>query len=107
MSTKVNEVIEPSVEVKPVAWKEETVWNEDARKFEKKVTALKFQGFVSITRPDGTERTMAGDPRTTEDEAIKGLKCELEQRRSDVNVALEAVRAFSKQRKDESYEGVH
>lgn len=71
---------EPKVEIKPVAWSGEKV--------------LKYQGFVTITRPDGKEKVMNGEPMVTIAAATESLKHEIMQRQQDVNAALNALQSF-------------
>lgn len=66
------------VEIKPVAWSGTTV--------------LKYQGFVTVTRPDGTEKVMTGEPMGTEEAALSSLKYEMMQRQQDVNAAMSAIK---------------
>lgn len=70
--------VEPKVEIKPVAWAGESV--------------LKYQGFVIVTRPDGQEKVMTGEPMGTEDAARESLKHEILQRQSDINAAIFALK---------------
>lgn len=76
MATKV----EPKVEIKPVAWTGETV--------------LKYQGFVTVTRPDGKEKVMTGEPMGTVSAAKESLKHEIMQRKDDVNAAISALKGI-------------
>ena len=69
---------EPIVEIRPVAWKEDD-------------SVLKYQGFVTVTRPNGTEKTMTGDPMSSQNAALQSLRHELRERLSDVKAALEAI----------------
>ena len=73
-------IIEPKVEIKPVAWSGETV--------------LKYQGFVTVTRPDGKEKVMTGEPMGTIDAAKESLKHEIMERQQDVNAAINAIKAI-------------
>ena len=66
------------LEVKPVAWAGEIV--------------TKYQGFITVTRPDGKEKVMTGEPMSSEEAARQSLKNEILQRRDDVNQALDAVK---------------
>lgn len=70
--------VDARVEIKPVAWAGEYV--------------LKYQGFVIVTRPDGTEKVMTGEPMGTEDAARESLKQEIQQRQSDINAAIFALK---------------
>ena len=73
-------IIEPKVEIKPVAWSGEVV--------------LKYQGFVTVTRPDGKEKVMTGEPMGTIDAAKESLKHEIMERQQDVNAAINAIKAI-------------
>lgn len=66
------------VEIKPVAWTGEIV--------------LKYQGFVTVTRPDGKEKVMTGEPMGTAEAAKESLKHEIMQRQQDVNAAISALK---------------
>lgn len=70
--------VEPKVEVKPVAWAGEIV--------------LKYQGFVTVTRPDGKEKVMTGEPMGTAEAAKESLKHEIMQRQHDINDAISALK---------------
>ena len=70
--------VEPKVEVKPVAWAGEIV--------------LKYQGFVTVTRSDGKEKVMTGEPMGTAEAAKESLKHEIMQRQQDVNAAISALK---------------
>ena len=72
--------VEPKVEIKPVAWTGEIV--------------LKYQGFVTVTRPDGKEKVMTGEPMGTAEAAKESLKHEIMQRQQDVNAAISALKAI-------------
>lgn len=73
-------IVEPKVEIKPVAWTGETV--------------LKYQGFVTVTRPDGKKKVMTGEPMGTVPAAKESLKHEIMQRQSDINDALHALKGI-------------
>ena len=68
----------PKVEIKPVAWADETV--------------LKYQGFVTVTRPNGDKKVMTGEPVSSKEAAMESLKYEIRERLGDVNAAWDAVR---------------
>lgn len=70
--------VEPKVEIKPVAWTGEIV--------------LKYQGFVTVTRPDGKEKVMTGEPMGTVEAAKESLKHEIMQRQQDINAAISALK---------------
>ena len=70
--------VDARVEIKPVAWSGGTV--------------LKYQGFVTITRPDGKEKVMTGEPMGTVEAAKESLKHEIMQRQQDVNAAISALK---------------
>ena len=70
--------VDARVEIKPVAWAGEYV--------------LKYQGFVTVTRPDGTEKVITGEPMGTEEAALSSLKYEIMQRQQDVNAAMSAIK---------------
>lgn len=72
--------VEPKVEVKPVAWAGEIV--------------LKYQGFVTVTRPDGKEKVMTGEPMGTAEAAKESLKHEIMQRQHDINDAISALKGI-------------
>lgn len=76
---KMTKVVEPKVEIKPVAW------TGDGK------TVLKYQGFVIITRPNGEEKVMVGEPMGTIAAARESLNYEIMQRQSDVNAAINAI----------------
>lgn len=69
---------EPKVEIKPVSWAGDAV--------------LKYQGFVTVTRPDGKEKVMTGDPMSSQEAAKESLKYEIRERLGDVNAAWDAVK---------------
>lgn len=68
----------PKVEIKPVAWAGENV--------------TKYQGFVTVYRPDGSPKVMTGDPMRTIPSAKESLKYEVLQRQQDVTAALSALK---------------
>ena len=70
-------IVEPKVEIKPVAWTGEIV--------------LKYQGFVTVTRPDGVKKVMTGEPMGTVPSAEESLKHEIMQRQHDINDAISAL----------------
>ena len=70
--------VQPKFEVKPVAWAGEVV--------------TKYQAFVTVTRPNGEEKTMTGDPMRTKDAAEESLAHELLQRQDDIKLALGAMK---------------
>ncbi len=70
--------LKPKVEIKPVAWTGEIV--------------LKYQGFVTVARPDGGEKVMTGEPMGTVEAAKESLKHEIMQRQQDVNAAISALK---------------
>ncbi len=69
--------VPPKVEIKPVAWAGEVV--------------TKYQGFITVTRPDGKEKVMTGDPMGTIPAAKQSLKHEIMQRQSDITAAISAL----------------
>ncbi len=68
----------PEVEIKPVAWSGGTV--------------LKYQGFVTITRPDGKEKVITGEPTSSVETAKESLKDEIMLRQQDVRAAMSAIK---------------
>ena len=70
--------VQAKFEVKPVAWAGEVV--------------TKYQAFVTVTRPNGEEKTMTGDPMSTKDAAEESLARELLQRQDDITLALGAMK---------------
>ena len=66
------------LEIKPVAWVGEIV--------------TKYQGFITVTRPDGKEKVMTGEPMPSEEAARQSLRHEVMQRRDDINQALDVVK---------------
>lgn len=77
--TKMTKVVEPKVEIKPVSW------TGDGK------SVLKYQGFVTVTRPNGEKKVMVGEPMGTITAARESLIHEITQRQSDVNAAISAV----------------
>lgn len=76
---KMTKVVEPKVEIRPVSW------TGDGK------TVLKYQGFVIVTRPNGEEKVMVGEPMGTITAARESLNYEIMQRQSDVNAAINAI----------------
>lgn len=70
----------PKVEIKPVAWSGGV--------------AYKYQAFVTVTRSDGSEKVMTGDPRSTKGGALRHLQIELSERHLDIAVAISAASEF-------------
>ncbi len=70
--------LDAKVKIKPVAWTGETI--------------LKYQGFVIVIRPDGTEKVMTGEPMGTIAAAKESLKYEILQRQQDINIAISALK---------------
>lgn len=73
-----SKTVPPKVEIKPVAWAGEIV--------------TKYQGFINVTRPDGKEKVMTGEPMSTQAAAKQSLKHEMIERQSDISQALDALK---------------
>lgn len=73
-----SKITKTKVEIKPVAWVGEIV--------------TKYQGFITVTRPDGKEKVMTGEPMPSEEAARQSLRHEVMQRRDDINQALDVVK---------------
>lgn len=70
---------ETKVEVKPVGWAGEY--------------PIKYQGFVTVKRPNGDIKTISGFPRSTQKGAMDSLRDELQQRLNDINNAIVASKS--------------
>lgn len=70
------------VEIKPVAWADNDI-------------VTKYQGFVTVIRPDGDVKVMTGDPMPTSEEAAESLKNEIRERLCDVRTAWDLVKDYT------------
>ena len=68
----------PKIEIVPVAWANGNI-------------VTKYQAKVTLIRPNGDVKVLAGDPKSSEGDALENLTAEVMQRQEDIHRIIDAL----------------